>query len=102
MLSDGPCAFDGRILLLKEIDGSEIPSKVQFTTSRFLVKAYDLPANKQTIACAQCLDYKIRAFVGCDEPTMYGVDKSLCFRVDVDVTKPLRRGVMVKGTKSST
>jgi len=28
---------------------------------------------------------------------MFGVDRSLCFKVDIDVTKPLRRGVNVKG-----
>ncbi|KAJ8452602.1 hypothetical protein Cgig2_004938 [Carnegiea gigantea] len=97
VLNDGPWAFDGWFPLLKEIDGSKILSKVQFTTGCFRVETYDLPGNKKTIAFAQCLRYKLGAFVGCDESTIYGVDKSLCCRVDVDVAKPLRWGVMVKG-----
>ncbi|KAJ8428090.1 hypothetical protein Cgig2_024802 [Carnegiea gigantea] len=67
-LNEGPWAFDGKILLLKEITGMEVPSE-------------------------------LGTFVGCEVVTMFGVDQSLCFKVDIDVTKPLRRVVNVKGAK---
>ncbi|KAJ8427022.1 hypothetical protein Cgig2_001045 [Carnegiea gigantea] len=95
-----PWAFDGKILLLKEITGMEVPSEVEFRTARFWVKAYDLPAKKQTIAFAQCLGNQLGTLVGCEVATMFGVDPSLCFRVDIDVTKPLCRGVNVKGLRA--
>ena len=82
-------------MLLKEVTGLEKPSEVSFTTTCFWVKAYDLPAEKQTIACAQMLGNRLGSFVDCDKMTMMGVDKSLCFRVDIDINKPLRRGVRI-------
>jgi len=97
VLNEGPWAFDGKILLLQEINGSEIPSKVEFKIGQFWVKAYDLPAKKQTMAFAQCLAKQLGSFVSCEDSTMFGVDKALCFRVDIDVTKPLHRGVNVMG-----
>lgn len=60
------------------------------------MKAYDVPAVRQTPTFAKILGDKIGTFRGCDEENMQGVDKILCFRVDVYITKPLRRGLMVK------
>ncbi|KAJ8445986.1 hypothetical protein Cgig2_017489 [Carnegiea gigantea] len=34
-------------------------------------------------------------FMGCDETTMYGVGKSLCFLVDISIAKPLIGGVRI-------
>jgi len=34
--------------------------------------------------------------VKCDEDEMMEMDKGLCFRAEVNVLKPLRKGVMVK------
>ncbi|KAJ8443328.1 hypothetical protein Cgig2_015809 [Carnegiea gigantea] len=95
----GIVSFDGAILLLKDIDGTEQLSEVKFETARFWVKAYDVSAMQQTYAFACFLTSKVRSFVSCKEATMYGVDKSLCFTVDIDISKPLKRGqkVMVGG-----
>ncbi|KAJ8436283.1 hypothetical protein Cgig2_023334 [Carnegiea gigantea] len=43
VLEEGPWAFDDHILLLKELDIHEQPSKIEFTSARFWVKIYDLP-----------------------------------------------------------
>ncbi|KAJ8434339.1 hypothetical protein Cgig2_019966 [Carnegiea gigantea] len=93
VLNEGPWTFDGKIRLLKEVTSLEKPSEVSFTTTHFWVKAYDLPSKKQTIACAQLIGNKIGTFVDCDEMLMMGVDKSPCSRVDLDISKPLMRGV---------
>jgi len=97
VLNEGPWAFDGKILLLKEIIGLEVPSEVEFRTARFWVKAYDLPAKQHTTAFAHCLGNQIGTFVGCEVATMFGVDRSLCFKADIDVTKPLRREGQCEG-----
>ncbi|KAJ8444308.1 hypothetical protein Cgig2_019866 [Carnegiea gigantea] len=89
-------AFDGSILLLQQMTGLEVPSKVKFHTARFWVKAYDVPGKKQTIFFALVLASNIGTFVSYDEATMFGVDKALCFRVDIDITKPLKRGIYIK------
>ncbi|KAJ8433507.1 hypothetical protein Cgig2_018041 [Carnegiea gigantea] len=98
-LNEGPWAFDGHTLLLKLMIGLEISSEVQFTTARFWVKAYDVPAKKQNISFAKNLASNIGELVDCDEATMMGFDKALSFRVDIDISKPLRRelNVMIAG-----
>ncbi|KAJ8426111.1 hypothetical protein Cgig2_031778 [Carnegiea gigantea] len=75
VMNEGSWAFDGCILLLKQMAGWEQPSEVQFTTAR-LIKDW-------------CL------VVGCEDDFLCGVDKSLNFRVDIDITKLLRRGVRI-------
>ena len=95
MLSEGPWAFDRRILLLKPMTGMEVLSDVQFTTTHFWVMAYDALGKKQTISFARLLASHNGEFVSCDKAMMFGVDKALCFRVYIDVSKPLRCGVNV-------
>jgi len=99
LLNEGPWSFDGKILLFKEVSGLEKPSEVTFTTARFWVKAYDLPAKKQTLACAQLIGSKMGTFVDCDELSLIGVDKCLTFCVDIDIRTPLLRGIRVAVAK---
>ncbi|KAJ8423471.1 hypothetical protein Cgig2_013514 [Carnegiea gigantea] len=84
VLSDGPWAFDGHILLLKQMSGMELPSEVCFSTARLWVKAYDVPGKKQTTSFAHLLASNIGTLVNCDETTMLGIDKTLTFQVDID------------------
>ncbi|KAJ8425500.1 hypothetical protein Cgig2_015893 [Carnegiea gigantea] len=75
--------------------GLERPSEVQFSKARFWVKAYDVPGKKQTTSFAHLLASNIGDFVSCNEATMFGVDKAVCFRADTDISKPLRKGIGV-------
>ena len=96
VLDEGPWAFDGKIPLIKEWTGLEQPSEIQFTTVRFWVKAYDVQGIRQTKKFAEFLRSQIGTFVDCEDSTMFGADKSLCFWADIDVERPLCRGVSVK------
>ncbi|KAJ8432810.1 hypothetical protein Cgig2_026140 [Carnegiea gigantea] len=62
---------------------------------QFQLVAYDVLGARQTKTFAQFLGSRIGSFVDRDETFMLGVDRSLCFRVDIDVEKPLHRGVQV-------
>ncbi|KAJ8430330.1 hypothetical protein Cgig2_015387 [Carnegiea gigantea] len=77
VLNKGPWAFDGNILLIKS---GRAWSNYQRHTKSF----------------AEFLGSKIGTFAACEEEFMLGADKSLCFQVDVDVCKPLRKGINVK------
>jgi len=46
VLNKGPWAFDGDILILKELSGFGQPSKIQFTKAHLWVKAMDVPLIK--------------------------------------------------------
>ena len=96
ILSEGAWAFEGCILLLKQMTGLEVPSEVEFSMARFWVKAYNVPGQKQTVSFARLLAPNIDVFVSCSKATMFGVDKALCFRVDIDILKPLRLVVYIK------
>ena len=98
--NEGPWAFDGNILLVGTITGFEQPSEVQFTHARFWVKAIDVLPIKQTASFAKVLGDNLGQFVSCDDSSLFcATDKSVNFLVEIDITKPLRRGmrVMVKG-----
>ncbi|KAJ8422639.1 hypothetical protein Cgig2_000445 [Carnegiea gigantea] len=94
VLNEGPWAFDGHLLLLKEIMGPEQPADVKFDMARFWVKAYSVPPLKQTMGFAKVLGTQLGTFLGCDEANLYcGADKFVNFQVEIDITKPLRRGL---------
>ena len=93
VLNEGPWAFDGNILLLKQMTGLEQPSEVVFDKVRFWVKAYDVPVLKHTYNFAKFLGTQVGDFVDCNIDALGGIGKSLNFRVDVDIRRPLRRGV---------
>jgi len=93
VFNEGLWAFDGCILMLTEMTGLEQPSEVVFNKVRFCIKVYDVPALKQTYNFAKFLGSQVGDFVDCVDESLCGVEKSLNFRADVDVYKPLRRGV---------
>ncbi|KAJ8420259.1 hypothetical protein Cgig2_008581 [Carnegiea gigantea] len=93
VLNEGPWAFDGCILLLKQMTGLEVPSKAEFRLA-----PYDVPGKKLTTSFAQFLTSNIGDFVSCEDTTMFRVDQALCFRVDIDMSKPLRREIYIKAT----
>ncbi|KAJ8420194.1 hypothetical protein Cgig2_023774 [Carnegiea gigantea] len=69
---------------------------VEFTSTRLWVKAYDVPTLRQTPSFAKLLGNKVGTFVGCEDTTIYGIDKSINFKVDIDIMKPLKRGVRIQ------
>ncbi|KAJ8436399.1 LOW QUALITY PROTEIN: hypothetical protein Cgig2_021436 [Carnegiea gigantea] len=77
----------------------EVPSEVEFSMARFWDKAYNVPGKKQIVSFARVLAPNIDVFVSCSKATMFRVDKALCFRVDIDILKPLRLVVYIKRIK---
>jgi len=75
--------------------GLEVPSKIEFRMASFWAKAYGVPGNKQTICFPQVLASNIVELVSYDKATMFRIDKALCFWVDIDISKPLRRGIYI-------
>ena len=95
VLNEGPWAFDGCILILKEMTSLEGSFEVEFLIVWFWFKAYDVPAKKQTVSFARIIASNIGQLVSCDEASMFRVDKALCFQVDLDITKPFRRAMHI-------
>lgn len=102
VLEEGPWAFDGHILLLKELDPNVQPSKIEFNTTRFWIKIYDLPMSWRNRKFAEHIGNKIGAFVDVDQLELLIPSKALKIRIDCDLHKPLRRGLMLKVNGEST
>ena len=47
-MNEGPWAFDGNLLLVKEWTGLEQPSELEFSIALFWVKPYDVLVARQT------------------------------------------------------
>ncbi|KAJ8419471.1 hypothetical protein Cgig2_016050 [Carnegiea gigantea] len=101
MPAEGAWAFDGHILLLKEFDIHKQPSKIEFTTT-LLVKIYELLMSICNLKCAELMVNKIGIFVEADQTDILVPSKALKSKVDSDLKKPLRCGLMLKmnGTPS--
>ncbi|KAJ8439042.1 hypothetical protein Cgig2_014462 [Carnegiea gigantea] len=69
VLDEGPWAFDGNILLTKEWT------------------AYDVPGIRQISSFVKFLGDKIGTSVDCKAAAMLGIDNSLWFRVNVDLSE---------------
>ena len=95
MLNKGPWPFDGSVLLLKQMIGLEQPSKMNFPKASFWIKACYLLMKKKTYDFAQTTTSKFGDFVDVDEEDVLAPSKYSKFWVDIDVTKPLHRGMMV-------
>lgn len=91
VLNDGPWSFDGKVLMLKEMTGWEQPSEFSFDCVRFWVKVYDVPGLRQTPEFAEYLGNLLGIFVDCEGDVYSAVDKSINFRLDLKIDKPLRR-----------
>ncbi|KAJ8443363.1 hypothetical protein Cgig2_015844 [Carnegiea gigantea] len=77
-------------------EGPWAPSEFEFSTAHFWVEAYDVLGARQTKAFAEFLGSHVGTFVDCEDEQMFGADKAICFRADIDVWKPLRHGASVK------
>ncbi|KAJ8442816.1 hypothetical protein Cgig2_016282 [Carnegiea gigantea] len=97
-LNEGPWAFDGSVLLVKWMHGLEQPSEMTFSKVRLWVKACDLLMEKKTHD-AETMASKFGDFVDVDEEDILAPSKYLKFRANIDITRPLRHGMMVNAMK---
>ena len=69
VLKKGPWAFDGSLLLLKQMTSLEVSSKVKFSKARFWVKANYVLGKKHTISFAWILASHVGEFVSREDAT---------------------------------
>ncbi|KAJ8434216.1 hypothetical protein Cgig2_029740 [Carnegiea gigantea] len=89
VLNEGPWAFDGHILLLKQLDDS-------LRRLNFQQLVCDLPMKKNTYAYAKFLGAQLGMLIDVDKEDLLAPSKYSCLKVDVDITKPLHRGMHIK------
>lgn len=102
VLNGCPWSFDGKILLLKELKGEEQPSEVNFTHSPFWVRLLDVPFGKQNVNFASTIGERLGGFLEFDDSDPVGWEVFTRVKVNLDIEKPLPRGIKVRVGKNCT
>ncbi|KAJ8436222.1 hypothetical protein Cgig2_006909 [Carnegiea gigantea] len=90
-LDEGPWAFDHSTLLLKQIQGTEQLSR-RSSSRRLGTGLRHMMFHDSSRRRLLQNSWRTR----CDKALLVGVDRSINFQVDLDITKPLKRGICVK------
>ncbi|KAL8473699.1 hypothetical protein ACS0TY_030517 [Phlomoides rotata] len=96
VIRNQPWHFDGHLFVVRALDGSEQPSSVILSKASFWTRAYDLPIMCQTEATLRSIAARIGALEVFEPPGELNVGSYLRFKVEIDVSKPLTRGLKVR------
>uniref|UniRef100_A0A803N409 DUF4283 domain-containing protein n=1 Tax=Chenopodium quinoa TaxID=63459 RepID=A0A803N409_CHEQI len=90
-----PWFFDGKLMLLGEINGDEQPSDVDISRTPMWVRLFDVPFNKRTPGVMREVGDVLGGFIDFDEydPLVWG--EFVRIKVFVDIKKPLHRGLFM-------
>ncbi|KAL8466365.1 hypothetical protein ACS0TY_035461 [Phlomoides rotata] len=91
-----PWHFDGQLFAVKPLLGSEQPSTVTVSKGSFWVRAHDIPIMCQTEAALISIAHWVGEFEVFEPPDGSNVSSYLRFKVSMDITKPLLRGMTLR------
>ena len=92
VLDRAPWSFDKHLLAFKDYDGGLRASKYVFDKATFWIQVFDLPLKMMHHDIVEKIGGKLGIFKQVDEGlSRVGWGKYLCIRVEMDITKPLRR-----------
>lgn len=93
---EGPWSFENQMLAVQDFNGDFRPSDYKFERTFIWTKIYGLPLNLMKMDIAERIENKIGASQKIDTSmTRSGWVKNLRIRVEIDITKPLRRFVTI-------
>ncbi|KAL2940973.1 F-box protein pof9 [Bienertia sinuspersici] len=90
-----PWFFDNQLLLRKEINGDDQIAKVVSYCSPCWIRVYDLPFAKTNVQCAKSIRECMGSLIEYDNSDPSRLDNFMRMKVDIDIGKPLRRGIKV-------
>ncbi|KAL2894912.1 hypothetical protein RDABS01_010821 [Bienertia sinuspersici] len=96
VMDQGSWSFDGKLLLLKEFMKGEQPAEMSFNMARFWVKVYQLPVDRRKKPMAMAIANRMGMFVEFDSSDPFGYRRFMRYRVDLDISKQLMKGMKIQ------
>ncbi|KAK7281723.1 hypothetical protein RIF29_09961 [Crotalaria pallida] len=96
VLRMGPWNFDKNLVLLKELKDDESPADVKLTTTMIWIRAYELPLNMRSELVSRTIGNSVDSFLQWDSADDQRLGKFLRIRIEMDITKPLKRLIMLQ------
>ena len=90
VMAGRPWTFDNHLVLLEEIDGSVQPSEISLTRCPFWLRLYNLPMDSRGETVVRAIGGGIGEVMEVESDGI-AWDKSAQVKVNLDVSKPLRR-----------
>uniref|UniRef100_A0A803MQQ5 DUF4283 domain-containing protein n=1 Tax=Chenopodium quinoa TaxID=63459 RepID=A0A803MQQ5_CHEQI len=97
-----PWFFDDKLLVLKDITGDEQPSTIEFTHTPMWIRLIDVPFNKRNAKVMKEIGDYIGGFVVFDDSGPLGWGEFMRIKVNIDLAKPLHRGLFLATGSSSS
>ncbi|KAL8507662.1 hypothetical protein ACS0TY_018268 [Phlomoides rotata] len=90
-----PCHFEKNIVSLKELDSGEQPSAIVFSSVSIWVRMYDLLMSARSEKNVRSSENHCGEIIEIDPYTMDGVGRSIRIKIQMDITKPIRSGILI-------
>lgn len=100
VLAMEPWHFNKHVLVLKRITDAAQPSEIEFNSTPFWMRLYDLPFNGRTESTIQQIGGRFGEVLEVDKETMIGVGRSIRIKIQVRLDKPLKKGTKIRIGKS--
>lgn len=94
VIKGGPWSFDKALLALKD-PGLEQPSQIMFDRVPFWIRIYDIPLGAMTTETAEAIGKVFGGIEEVDEDDLIICPQFLRIRVQINILKPLRRGMIL-------
>lgn len=91
-----PWHFNKHMLILQNITAEVQPSNMKFDVAPIWVRIYDLPINVRDTETVTQIGRRIGKVVTVDSETTKSITPSVRMKVEIPLTKPLKRGIKVR------
>lgn len=91
-----PWHFNKHVLVLKQITKDIQPSAMRFNAVPIWIRIYDLPISGRDMPTLKQIGARVGEVLDIDKNTTSSITRSIRMKVEIQLDKPLRRGIKVR------